>query len=169
MDAKREEPLVTAVQAGVPGAFAQLYAVYSPHLYRTIIAITKHPEDAQDVLQETFLRAHLKIRAFEGRSDIYSWLSRIAIDCALMILRKRRARPEVLFDPHLNDRCETVFFEPKDPAPNPEEVCDSRQRQAKALHVRQAPARHFVGTRSGTDSADRFGSEYQLGTSYNVF
>ena len=132
---RREDPLVTAVQAGAPDAFAQLYAIYSPRLYRTITAITKNPEDAQDALQETFLRAHLRVNAFEGRSNIYSWLTRIAINCALMILRKRRARPEVLFDPQPDHRCETVFFEVKDSAPNPEEAYDLHQRQTKTLRA----------------------------------
>jgi RNA polymerase sigma-70 factor, ECF subfamily len=131
---RREDPLVRAVQAEVPEAFAQLYAIYSPRLYRTITAITKNPEDAQDALQETFLRAHLRVHAFEGRSNIYSWLSRIAINCALMILRKRRSRPEMLFDPQPDQRrCETISFEVKDSAPNPEEACDLRQRQIWTL------------------------------------
>jgi len=133
--ARHDDPLVTAVQAGVPEAFAQLHAIYSPRLYRTIIAITKNPEDAQDALQETFLRAHLRVHAFEGRSGIYSWLTRIAINSALMILRRRRARPETLFDPQSDDRCEAIFFEPKDPAPNPEEAYDLHQRQLKTLRA----------------------------------
>jgi RNA polymerase sigma-70 factor, ECF subfamily len=133
LTARPDDSLVTAVQAGMPDAFAQLYAIYSPRLYRTIIAITKNPEDAQDALQETFLRAHLKVHVFEGRSSIYSWLTRIAINSALMILRKRRIRPEVLFDPQPDDRCETTFFEPVDPAPNPEKAYDLRQRQIKTL------------------------------------
>jgi RNA polymerase sigma-70 factor, ECF subfamily len=135
MDDRREDPLVRAVQAEVPEAFAQLYAIYSPRLYRTITAITKNPEDAQDALQETFLRAHLRVHAFEGRSDIYSWLTRIAINCSLMILRKRRTRPEVLFDPQPDQRCEAIFFEVKDSAPNPEEAYDLRQRQTKTLRA----------------------------------
>jgi RNA polymerase sigma-70 factor, ECF subfamily len=135
MDAGREDPLVRAVQAEVPEAFAQLYAIYSPRLYRTITAITKNPEDAQDALQETFLRAHLRVHAFEGRSDIYSWLTRIAINCSLMILRKRRTRPEVLFDPQPDQRCEAISFEVKDSAPNPEEAYDLRQRQTKTLRA----------------------------------
>jgi RNA polymerase sigma-70 factor, ECF subfamily len=133
--ARREDPLVRAVQAEVPEAFAQLYAIYSPRLYRTITAITKNPEDAQDALQETFLRAHLRVHAFEGRSNIYSWLTRIAINCSLMILRKRRTRPEVLFDPQPDQRCEAIFFEVKDSAPNPEEAYDLRQRQARTLRA----------------------------------
>jgi RNA polymerase sigma-70 factor (ECF subfamily) len=131
--ARREDPLVTAVQVGVPEAFAQLHAIYSSRLYKTIIAITKNPEDAQDALQETFLRAHLGVHAFESRSSIYSWLSRIAINSALMILRKRRAHHEVLFDPQSDDRCEMIFFEPKDPAPNPEDAYGLRQHQVKTL------------------------------------
>jgi RNA polymerase sigma-70 factor, ECF subfamily len=132
--ARPDDPLVTAVQAGVPEAFAQLYAIYSPRLYRTIAKITKNPEDAQDALQETFLRAHLRVHAFEGRSSIYSWLSRIAINCALMILRKRRTRAEVLFDPQPDHRRrDATFFEVKDSAPNPEEAYDLRQRQTKTL------------------------------------
>jgi RNA polymerase sigma-70 factor (ECF subfamily) len=133
--ARRDDPLVTAVQAGVPEAFAQLHARYSPRLYRTIIAITGNPEDAQDALQETFLRAHLRVHAFEGRSSVYSWLTRIAINSALMILRRRRARPEVLFDSQPDDRWERIFFEPKDPAPNPEEAYDLRQSQLKTLRA----------------------------------
>src|ERR1700733_4427319 len=133
--ARREDSLVTAIQAGVPEAFAQLYATYSRRLFRTIIAITKNPEDAQDALQETFLRAHLRGHAFEGRSSLYTWLSRIAINSTLMILRKRRTHPEVLFDPQPDHRCETIFFEVKDSAPNPEEAYDLRQRQTKTLRA----------------------------------
>jgi RNA polymerase sigma-70 factor, ECF subfamily len=133
--ARRDNQLVTAVQAGVPEAFAQLYATYSQRLYRTIIAITKNPEDAQDALQETFLRVHLRVHAFEGRSSIYSWLSRIAINSALMILRKRRTHPEVLFDPQPDDRCERIFFEPNDPAPNPEVAYNLHQRQIITLRA----------------------------------
>jgi RNA polymerase sigma-70 factor (ECF subfamily) len=131
----REDPLVKAVQAGVPGAFSKLYTIYSPRLYRTIFAITRNAEDAQDALQETFLRAHMKFHAFEGRSSIYSWLTRIAINSALMILRKRRARQKVLCDPQPDDRFQTIFFEPKDPAPNPEEAYDLRQCQIRALRA----------------------------------
>jgi RNA polymerase sigma-70 factor, ECF subfamily len=131
--ARPDDPLVTAVQAGVPEAFAQLHAIYSPRLYRTIIMITKNPDDAQDALQETFLRAHLNVHAFEGRSSIYSWLSRIAINAALTILRKRRARPEVSFGLQPDGRCETIFLEPEDPAPNPEDTCDLHQRCVKTL------------------------------------
>ena len=57
------------------------------------------------------------------------------MNSAFVILRKRRARPEILFDPQPGNRCETILFEPKDPAPNPEEAFDLRQREVKVLRA----------------------------------
>ena len=120
--------------AGLPG-IAELHALYSRRLYKTIVAITKNHEDAEDILQDTFLRAHLALHTFEGRSSIYSWLTRIAMNAALMILRKRRARAEILFDPQPDSGVEAVCFEVKDTGPNPEEACDLRRRQARLLEA----------------------------------
>jgi RNA polymerase sigma-70 factor, ECF subfamily len=131
----RVDTIVAAAQAGSPGAFAELYSIYSPRLYRTILGITKSPEDAEDALQDTFLHASLALHAFEGRASIHSWLTRIAINSALMILRKRRIRAEILFDPQPSDRTEVFCIEIKDPAPNPEEVCDFRQRRMVLLQA----------------------------------
>lgn len=126
-----DNEIVTAAQAGPPSAFSDLHAIYSRRLYKTIIAITKSHEDAEDALQETFLRAYLGMHTFEGRSTIYSWLTRIAINSALMMIRKRRARPEILFDPQSSALGETFYFAIKDSAPNPEQVCDTRQRRVR--------------------------------------
>jgi RNA polymerase sigma-70 factor (ECF subfamily) len=129
------DDIVLAAQAGSPAAFAELHSTYSKRLYQTILSITRNPHDAEEALQETFLRAYLAIETFEGRSKVYSWLTRIAVNTALMVLRKRRTRPEVLFDPQPHDRCETRFFEPEDPSPNPEEAYGLRQRQIKTLRA----------------------------------
>lgn len=132
---RQDDQLVSAVQAGEPEDFAKLYATYSRRLYKTILAITRNPEDAEDALQETFLRAHLRLDTFEGRSSIYSWLTRIAINSALMILRKRRTRHETLFDPHPDARTDTLAFEIRDSVPDAEQICDLRQRKDKMLHA----------------------------------
>ena len=129
------DDIVLAAQAGSPAAFADLYSTYSRRLFQTILSITRNPHDAEEALQETFLRAYLAIKTFEGRSKVYSWLTRIAVNSALMMLRKRRARPEVLFDPQPDDRWETIFFEPRDPAPNPEQAYDLCQRQISTLRA----------------------------------
>lgn len=133
--AQRKDQLVTAAQAGVPEAFAEFHATYSRRLYKTIVGITRNREDAEDALQETFLRAYLAIHTFEGRSGIYSWLTRIAINSTLRLLQRRRSRPETLFDTYLDARADALFLEIADSAPNPEEVYDQRQRRLKVLRA----------------------------------
>ena len=129
--ARRDNQLVTAAQAAVPGAFAELHATYSPCLHKTI-AMTL--EDAEDALQETFLRVHSGPHTFEGRSGIYSWLTRIALNSALMILR-RRASPETLSDPHPDSRADSPCFEVKDSSPVLEQICDFREPIVRVLHA----------------------------------
>ena len=127
--------IASAVQAGSPEAFAELHTIYSRRLYKTVLAITKNREDAEDVLQETFLRAHSAIHTFEGRANIYSWLTRIAINSALMVLRRRRVRAEILFDPQPNADTEAPYFEIKDSAPDPEQIYDLQQRRVRLLRA----------------------------------
>jgi RNA polymerase sigma-70 factor, ECF subfamily len=127
--------LVSEAQAGSRETFRELYALYSRRLYRTIVAITKNHQDAEDALQDTFLRAHLALGRFEGRSTIYSWLTRIAVNSALLILRKQRARPEVFFDPQPDAQGKNLTFEVKDHAPNPEELYDLHQRRVVLLRA----------------------------------
>jgi RNA polymerase sigma-70 factor (ECF subfamily) len=131
----QDSEIVSAAQAGSCEAFSEIYALYSRQLYKTIISITRDPADAEDGLQETFLRAHSAIHTFEGRSSIYSWLTRIAINSALMILRRRRARAEILFDPQPDSGSESCSFEFRDSALNPEQVYELQQRRVNLLHA----------------------------------
>jgi RNA polymerase sigma-70 factor (ECF subfamily) len=124
----RDSQLVSDALAGSSDAFAELQRLYSGNLYCTIFRITRNREDAEDALQDTFLRAYLALGKFEGRSSFYSWLTRIAINSALMILRKRRAHPEMPFDAPRESENDILQFEFKDPAPDPEQVYDQRQR-----------------------------------------
>ena len=91
-----ELEIMTAPGTGSTMAFDELQKEYSSRLFKTILRITKNWEDAEDALQDTFLRAYLALHGFEGRSSVYSWLTRIAINSALMVLRRRRSRPEAL-------------------------------------------------------------------------
>lgn len=131
---REDREMVSAAQAGSCEAFSELYALYSRRLFKTIVAITRNPADAEDALQDTFLRVYSAIDTFEGRSNIYSWLTRIAINSALMILRKRRSRAEILFDPEPGAGSEFCSFEIRDYAPNPEQIFDLRQRRTNLLH-----------------------------------
>jgi RNA polymerase sigma-70 factor, ECF subfamily len=123
------DDVVSAAQAGSPEAFHKLHVLYSRRLYKTIVAIVKNPQDAEDALQDTFLRAYLAIHKFESRSTIYSWLTRIAINSAIMILRKQSARAEILFDPQPDSHLETPLIEVRDSIPNPEEAYYLDQRR----------------------------------------
>ena len=131
--AQRDEQLVSAAKAGSEDAFAELQAHYTQRLYNTIIRITKNHEDAEDALQDTFLRVHLALCGFEGRSSFYSWVTRIAMNSALMVLRKRRARPEVSFDLPLDGADDLPHFEIKDSSPNPEQIYYERQQWLRML------------------------------------
>lgn len=140
MSALQNDKFILALQAEMPGAFAELYETYSRRLYQAIFAITKNHQDSEDALQETFLRVHLKIHTFEGRSSIFSWLTRIAINSALMVLRRRRVQREVLFDPHSEAQgaylpTKSVAVEIRDSSPDPEQLCGSRQGVFKVLHA----------------------------------
>jgi RNA polymerase sigma-70 factor (ECF subfamily) len=90
-----DQLLVQAVRLGSASAFSELHALYERRVYRTIRSITQNKEDAEDATQETFLSAFRAIGAFEGRSHFSAWLTRIAINSALMVLRKRRRSPEL--------------------------------------------------------------------------
>ncbi len=125
--------LVAAARSGSSAAFAELREIYAQRVFRRLLAITKNQEDAEDALQDTFLRAYMALHTFEERSSFYSWVTRIAINSALMILRRRRMHPEVSFDSP-NETEETISgFEFKDTRPSPEHICVHRQRYACML------------------------------------
>jgi RNA polymerase sigma-70 factor, ECF subfamily len=92
--AEDERALLAALQAGDRAAFAQLVERYSAQVYRTALKILGDEQDAEDVLQETFLKAMRALPGFEGRSRLSTWLYRIAANEALMLVRKRK--PEAL-------------------------------------------------------------------------
>lgn len=132
---ERDEELVLAARAGSHAAFAELQQTYSRRLYRRILSITRNPEDAEDALQETFIRAYRGLPSFEGRAKFSSWLTRIAVNSALMTIRKRRARPEMSID-HLPASDEDrSHFDVWDSALNPEQAFDQKQRSQAILRA----------------------------------
>ena len=88
---KDDEPaLVSAAQAGDVRAFETLVNRYEGKIFRLTQNITQNREDAEDAMQEAFLKAFEHLGEFEGASRFYTWLVRIAVNQALMKLRKRR-------------------------------------------------------------------------------
>jgi RNA polymerase sigma-70 factor (ECF subfamily) len=88
---QNEETLdLEALQKKDKHAFAKLVDENSDHMYRLALKLTGNPQDAEDVVQETFIKAYNHIERFEGRSKLSTWLYRIATNEALMLLRKRK-------------------------------------------------------------------------------
>ncbi len=85
-----EQAFIEALKAGQREAFARLVDRYSSQIYRLALKFTNDPHDAEDVLQETFIKALRALPSFEGRSSLSTWLYRIAVNEALMLLRKRK-------------------------------------------------------------------------------
>src|SRR6201996_7191755 len=90
--------LVQSAQAGEEWAFVELCTRNSKRVFNTIYGVTKNREDAEDALQDSILRAFLHLKQFDGRSSFATWFTRIGINSALMILRKRRIRLETSID-----------------------------------------------------------------------
>lgn len=132
--ASRDSELVAAARAGSNAAFEELQSRHSRRLYRRIQSITRNHEDAEDALQETFLRAYLALDSFEGRSQFASWLTRIAINSALMVLRRRRTQAEVSFEPSSGSG-KSALADVRDTALNPEQLYELRQRSDCALRA----------------------------------
>jgi RNA polymerase sigma factor (sigma-70 family) len=93
-----DEGLIAAAQSGQEWAFVELCRRSSKRAFSTIYSVTKNREDAEDALQDSMLRAFQHLRQFDGRSSFATWFTRIGINSALMILRKKRVRPETSMD-----------------------------------------------------------------------
>jgi RNA polymerase sigma-70 factor (ECF subfamily) len=98
LDPAQEAELVQQARDGNLEAFTQLVNRYDSKILRLARHITQNQEDAEDVLQEAFLKAFTHLDRFEGGSRFYTWLVRIAVNESLMKLRKRRNGKEVSID-----------------------------------------------------------------------
>jgi len=90
METDRTAYLVKRAKKGDQTAFTELVELYSERIYNLALRILKNPDDAADILQETFLAVYEKIDSFDGRSNFFTWLYRIATNFALMKLRKEK-------------------------------------------------------------------------------
>ena len=124
----REELLVSAAKSGDTVAFVELSKRHSNKILRRAYRIVKNWQDAEDVLQESLMRAFLHLKDFEERSSFSSWLTRIAINFSLMNLRKKRGHVETSMDV-INDDHGLLHWEPKDPGENPESNFSRRERE----------------------------------------
>ncbi|WP_321476256.1 RNA polymerase sigma factor [uncultured Paludibaculum sp.] len=106
-----EQPLVDRARRGDAAAFGELISKYERRVYRMARQITQNDEDAEDVLQETFLKAFEHLDSFQGQSKFYTWLTRIAVNESLMKLRKRKSDRTVSLDENIETEEEPIVRE----------------------------------------------------------
>jgi RNA polymerase sigma-70 factor (ECF subfamily) len=97
-----ETPLVLQARAGDVAAFSKLVEKYEGKIFRLARHITNNQEDAEDILQETFLKAYEHLGEFQGNSKFYTWIVRIAVNESLMKLRKRKSDRSVSLDEQID-------------------------------------------------------------------
>jgi RNA polymerase sigma-70 factor, ECF subfamily len=161
MHCMSETTLVARMKRGET-PFDSLYRVHADKLVRTVQRITRNHEDAEDAAQDSFLRAFTHFDSFDGRSTFATWLTRIGINSALLILRKKRGfRKAGIPSSTLTEVMEAI----PDISPDPEQLYEYLERKrilesaiAKLSQKRKrAIELHFLQERSLPEAARQLG------------
>jgi RNA polymerase sigma-70 factor, ECF subfamily len=140
--------LLQAARLGDDKAFIELCRRNGPSAKRRIYSIVQNQEDTEDALQDTLLRAYVHLSGFRGGRKFGTWITSIATNSALMLLRKKRTRSEIHFDPVFDGVDAGVTWDHPDPSLNPEQHCARRE----TIHfVRKAVQRLRPGFRIAMD------------------
>jgi len=115
-----EHVLVAAAKRGDASAFEELVSRYEGKIFRLTMNITRNREDAEDAMQDAFLKSYSHLKEFQEDSRFYTWLVRIAANEALMRLRKRRPNQFSLDEP-IQGEDDLMPFEVEDWGPSPEQ------------------------------------------------
>src|SRR4051812_2821122 len=113
--------LVQAAKGGDVSAFEDLVHRYDRNVFRIAQHITQNREDAEDVVQDAFLKSYENLKNFQEQSKFYTWLVRIAVNEALMRLRRRRPERMVSLDEEVKTEEDSMPREVADWSPNPEQ------------------------------------------------
>ena len=127
--AEEDASLVVGAKAGDARAFEQLVQQHEGKIFLLAQRMTRNREDAEDVVQQSFQKAFIHLKKFQGESLFSTWLTRIAINEALMLLRRRRGTREVPIA-ESNTEDETALpLDIPDVSPNPEDSCLQREQE----------------------------------------
>jgi RNA polymerase sigma-70 factor (ECF subfamily) len=133
--AQRKEPdsvddamLVAVARSGDSSAFDELSRRHSRRVLHKIYRITNNWQDAEDVLQDSLMRAYIGLHTFECRASFSTWLTRIAINTALMLLRKEKRALRSATNSALDDDAQSEMWELRDHRDNPEQNYARQQR-----------------------------------------
>ena len=125
---------VAQARAGDSGAFRVLVERHSRNLFRLAFRMTGNQQDAEDVVQETFLRAYRQLSKFDDRASFGTWLYRIAANCSLDLIRVRKRRSEHL-EPAPEEGAPDPVQSLPDPAPTPDRLAMSGEVERKVAGV----------------------------------
>jgi RNA polymerase sigma-70 factor, ECF subfamily len=118
-------------------AFSELVKMHWAQVFRICLRITRNEHDAEDAAQDSFLRAFANFHQFQGRAQFSTWLVSIARNCSLMLLRRRRVRPEIQMDlPESEGGLR--WFEPSDS--NPDQLSRVLYEENRARFIRSIAA-----------------------------
>src|SRR2546427_7944064 len=127
-DGYDERRLVAKAKSGHEDSFGELYRHHRLKAYRTALRILRNQQDAEDAVQRAFQRALLNLKRFRENSTFSTWLTRIAINEALMMLRQRRSKG-LLVENGVQTEQGSSALEAADRGPTPEEIlCESERR-----------------------------------------
>ncbi|MGH9328082.1 MAG: sigma-70 family RNA polymerase sigma factor [Terriglobia bacterium] len=124
---KSESSLVTEAKSGNNDAFEELVNRYEKKIYRLALRLTGNEQDAEDVLQETFLKAFEHLPGFRQDSRFYTWLVRIAVNEGLMKLRKRRSDKAEPLEGSTDEDGQFMPHDFRDWKPNPEQLMSQEE------------------------------------------
>ena len=147
-----DEVLVAAAKSGDHLAFVELWTRHSNSAFRMVYRITGNQEDSEDVIQDAWIKAYVHLNTFDGRAKFSTWLTRIAINSALMILRRKRARPETSME--ITDGDTWPYREIADQTKNVEELYarhERVERLRRAICHLQPTLRNVVELRQSND------------------
>jgi RNA polymerase sigma factor (sigma-70 family) len=133
-----EEELVAAAKGGDEVAFESLFNRHQRKIFMLAFRYTRVREDAEDIVQQTFEKAFVHLQKFEGKSSLSTWLTRIAINQALMLLRSRRGLREILIGDSSGEEA-TPALVLADTNPDPE----ARFLQREKTHILSAAMRQL--------------------------
>ena len=160
-----DDQLLAAAKGSDGHAFEVLSGRYIRSIRKRVYSIVRNPEDTEDVVQDSLLKAYRHLLEFRGSCEFSSWLRKIAINTALMLLRKKKARPELSFDQAGEADQKWSTFEIPDPSPNTErryatkETLEFMMRAVKSLPplYRSVLEQYHAQEKSLPEAADKLG------------
>jgi RNA polymerase sigma-70 factor (ECF subfamily) len=149
-----DEVLVASAKLGDHPAFLELWTRHSNRVSKTTYQITGNRADAEDAMQDAWMKAYFHLNTFDGRAQFSTWLTRIAINSSLMILRRKRARPETSME--IADDDTWKHWEIADQTKNVEELYARHERVEhlqRAICCLKPTLRNVVEIHQSNDSS----------------